>query len=134
MVAPVLPAPALAALRKVAEAGLIHRVTLEAQQNVEGPGGTETITWIAETEQDGLLTPATAGGTNIRADQPSAAGEWTLALRSGSTISEGQRALVRGETMGVAWQRLVAVMKVLHPKPSELRRRALCSDVEANPL
>jgi hypothetical protein len=133
MTVPLLAEIDIEPLQEIAEAGLMHEVTLETRGIVEGPGGTDVTTWVEETEQNGLLTPASAGGTNIRADQPSAAGEWMLAIKSGQAISEGQRAMVRGETKGIAWQRLVFVQKVLYPKPYELRRRALCIDVEANP-
>lgn len=120
-------------LRSIAVAGLVHSVTLDTLQSVRGPGARYINVWVTEAEQQGLLTPASAGGTNIRADQPSAAGDWVLAIRSGRALHEGQRALVRGETNGEAWQRLVEVSKVLFPKPRELRRRALCVDADLSP-
>lgn len=132
MIAPVLPDLALAPLRAMDEAALTHTVILETRVEVRAPGARITVTWVSEDPQPGRLNPAAAGGFNISADQPSAAGEWVLSLRSGSVITEGQRALVTGSTNGQAWQRLVSVNKVLWPKSKELRRRALCVDTELN--
>lgn len=117
----------------MAEASLTDTVTLETSSEVRQPGGRIVTSWVSENSQPGKLAPASAGGQNIRADEPSAAGDWMLILGTGSTVAAGQRALVRGETAGLAWQRLVSVTRVLHPKPNEIRRRALCTDTELNP-
>lgn len=133
MTAPLIPTEAFAPLRAMAEASLTDEVTLETRVETRQPGGRILVTWVVDDPQPGKLAPASAGGQNIRADQPSAAGDWMLILKTGSAVAAGQRALVRGETAGLAWQRLVNVTRVLHPKPNEIRRRSLCTDTEINP-
>lgn len=135
---PLLDLVDVAPLQEIAEAGLVHTVILETEQRVRQPGGVYVTTWVAEAAQDGLLTPASAGGTNIKADQPSAAGDWTLTLRAGQVIAAGQRALVKGyvendKAKAVLWQRLVHVERVLFPQMAEVYREALCTDVATNP-
>ncbi len=121
---------ALAPMRQVDAAGLIHDVTLETEVRVRTPGAKYTSTWVSEAEQPCRLNPASQGGQNIRADQPTAAGDWVLSLVSGATVIAGQRALVRGATGGIQWQEFLSIVKVLHPRSHELRRRCLCVDVE----
>lgn len=131
MAVPVLSALALAPLRAVDEAGLTHRVILESASAVRQAGGKIVTTWVTEPEQACRLNPLGLD-SRLRAEQPSSARKWTLALRSGSTVVPGQRALVSGTTNGQAWQRLLTVDDVEFPRSDELRRVCLCSDVEIN--
>jgi hypothetical protein len=132
MVAPVLPDAALAPLRAMDEAGLTATVILESETTVRQPDATYVTSWVAEPEQPGRINPLGLDSP-LRGDQPSSARRWELSLRSGSPIYEGQRALVKGQTNGVKWQRLLFVNEVLFPRSHELRRRALCLDVDTNP-
>lgn len=129
---PALTARSLAPLRRIDEASMTHTVVLQSLTTIHKGGGIYVQQWVDQPEQRGRLNPL-ALESPLRADQPSAARQWMLALKSGSTVTEGQRALVRGETNGQAWQRLVDVDEVVFPKANELRRRCLCSDVEVNP-
>jgi hypothetical protein len=132
MVSDFLADTALDDLEAIAEAQLTDTVVLLDEirtKNPVGPG--YTTSWVdgPDGEEPGLLVPASDGGLNIRADQPSAAGEWMLHLRKGRQLSTGRRARVTGETdEGETWTRTVQVRKQLFPR-RELRRRALVVDV-----
>lgn len=130
-----LPPSALDPIEEIAEDTLIHDVQLLDEVTVTQPGMKITKTWVAAGPvRRGLLAPASAGGTNIRADQPSVAGEWVLKMEKGVDMNATQRAQVTGETdEGETWTRLVALRRVLHPRPHELLREALAVDVKANP-
>ena len=127
-----------AMLLRLDEAGLTHTVILETAGRVRTEGGVYTTSWVAEAAQPGRLTPV-GGGTGTQADQPSAAGQYVLTLRSTAVVSEGMRALVKGHvdddpTKAVLWQRLVSITKVLLPTRSKDRRQSvLAVDVEMNP-
>lgn len=127
---PVLSSAALAGLRVRDEAGMRQRVTLSTPTEVQLPGGKIVRSWVAEPEQPGRATPLPLNSP-LRAAQPSSARNWELSLRAGSPISEGQQAMIRGEADGVASQRLLVVNEVI-PKLLEVRRRAICSDVDTN--
>jgi len=133
---PLLPDAALDALEAEAEDTLTDTVQLQEPVEVSQPGLKVVKTWVAfGVPQPGLLLPAEAGGPNIRADQPSAAGEWVLKLRKGAAVSSKYRAVVTRKdpaTGATLWVRTVALRRVLLP-PQELVREALGVDVEANP-
>lgn len=131
-----IPPSALDPLVEIAEATLTMDVQLQEEISVRVPGSMQyTKTWIDfGTPQPGLLIPATAGGSNIRADQPSVAGEWELKLRRTAVVNDRMRAVVSGEDEEHhAWTRTVALRKVLRPQEHEILRVALAVDVEANP-
>jgi hypothetical protein len=129
-----IPDAALDALEAEAEDTLTDTVQLLEPVEIAQPGLKVIKNWVNfGVPQPGLLLPAEAGGPNIRADQPSVAGDWALKLRKGAAVSARHRARVSGVTdEGEAWTRLVAVRKVLFPR-REILREALCTDVEANP-
>lgn len=133
MAAPVLPDLALGALRRMDEMGLTHRGFRAIPVIVRSPGGRETTTYTYATESVPARLNPLALDSPLRADQPSAARKWQLSLKSGTVTSPGDRWRVEGETNGAAWTRTVSVDEVLFPRSHELRRRALCTDVAANP-
>jgi hypothetical protein len=131
MASPVLPDLALDALRAVDEAGM----TATAYRGVKttGPAPSFTKTWIyPEPGIRSRLNPL-AVDSPLRADQPSASRKWDFSVPMGTTIKDGDHWKVVGETSGEDWTRVVSVDEVLFPRSEELRRRAICSDVEANP-
>lgn len=130
-----VPAVAVNPLVELAEDTLDHRVQLKQEVSVRGPGMKYVKTWVDfGAVQPGLLIPATEGGDNVRADQPSVAGDWRLKLRRGAEVNSRMRAEVTGvDDEGNEWSRLVAVRKALIPQPTELLREMLVVDVEANP-
>jgi hypothetical protein len=130
-----IPRSALDPLVELAEATLTMTVQLQEEVSVRGPGMQYTKTWVDFGEpQPCLLVPASAGGTNIRADQPSVAGEWELKLKRTAVVNDSMRAVVSGEDEEEqAWTRTVALRKVLRPQEHEILRSALAVDVEANP-
>lgn len=128
---PVLTSAALAGLRARDEAGMRQRVTLSTFSEIQLPGGRIVRSWLAEDEQPGRATPLPLNSP-LRAAQPSSARNWELSIRAGSPIAEGQQAMIRDvDEDGLPWQRLLVVNEVI-PKRLEVRRRAICSDVDTN--
>jgi hypothetical protein len=120
----------LAALRVLNEENLPFTVQLSTLAQVQNEETAEFYdVWIPEPAQPCRLAPASAGGTNLRADQPSAAGDWALVLKVGSAVVAGQQALVRGQ----GWQRLLQVERVVGPRANEMMTKVFCTDVELNP-
>lgn len=131
MAAPMLPDLALDALRAVDEASMPH--TAYRGVKVTGPAPTFAKTWTyPEPGIPSRLNPL-AVDSPLRADQPSASRKWDFSVPMGTVIKDGDRWKVEGDTSGEDWVRVISVDEVLFPRSEELRRRSICSDVEANP-
>jgi len=85
-----------------------HRVTLETLTSTRLPNGEYRDTWVSGTEQAGLLMMGPSKLTEIAAASGVKA-DGTLRLPLGLVCQPGQRAMVRGTTKGIAWQRLVSI-------------------------
>ena len=108
MASQILPELVAKPYQAIARASMRHRVTLQSFQGVRTPNGEYIDAWVNETEQAGLLMIGGAKVAEIAAARGVKA-DGTLRLELGKTCTAGQRALVRGTTKGVAWERLVEI-------------------------
>jgi hypothetical protein len=103
-----LPDLSAAPLQAMSRASMRHRVALETLESIRFPNGEYQDAWVAETEQPGSLKMGGASAAELAAARGVVA-RGTLRLELGKTCTPGQRAMIRGVTRGVAWQRLVEV-------------------------
>lgn len=114
-------------LQQLNEENLPFTCVLSSPVQVRDPNTAEyTTTWDSEPAQPCRFGPASAGGTNIRHDQPTAAGDWLLVLKAGAAVSAGQQAAITGPD----WARAVLVERVAAPRANEMLRKAYCVDLE----
>jgi hypothetical protein len=117
-------------LRLIEAGTLTATVRLYTKVETHGPGSRPVITWEPGRKMPGKLIPATAGGTNIRADQPTPLGDAVLELEEDAVMEAGQRATVEGEDrLQQPWRRAVLIKKVYDPTPMATSRRALVSEI-----
>lgn len=126
-----LPAPAVAYLRALAKQGMTTTIRLYTPVETQGPGGRPVITWTPGLALKGKFIPARQGGQNIRADQPTPAGDLVMVLPEGTELTEGQRATGEDENrLSQPWRRAVLIKKVLGPRPNEVTRRAMVTEID----
>lgn len=123
---------ALAPLRAVDEAGLIHEARKVSVVATRGPGGVYTNVTTFGPWIPARFNPLSTD-EQLRSDQPNAASQGWLSVTSGTVIRAGDKWETRGTTSGQAWTRTVVVSAVDFPRSHELRRRARVTGTEANP-
>lgn len=127
MTFPLLPDQALIDIRSISEAGFRHTAQL----------GTKTVVWLPngepiETYVFGDEIPCRLKVVSYRMAQIAAAqgvkAQWSLVFRQSEDVIIGQQAMVRGDTDGEAWQRLVEITADLG-LASRIHRQTTAVDV-----
>jgi hypothetical protein len=123
---------ALAPLRAMDEASMVHTAYRGVKVTTELPGGKWKV--VVTYPAQGVKARLNPAGEDQRqlADQPAATQLWNLSLPSGTPIAAGDQWKVAGETNGESWVRELTVLREVFPKSQEVRRRALCVDLKAN--
>lgn len=121
----------LARLRSMARQTMTGRVRLYSLTERHDPGARPVKTWMPDAQdRAGKLIAAKEGGVNIRADQPSVAGDSVLVMEPGAPLVPGMRATVEWvDSRQEPQRRAVAINRVLPQTPNEITRRALVVEV-----
>lgn len=130
MTFPLLPDRALFDIRSISEAGLRHTCQLGTLEIVRLPNGEYTTEWVFDDPVECRMSPAGFRESQIAASQGVKV-QWLLVFRQAQDVVIGQQAMVRGETDGESWQRLVEIVSD-SGLTSRIHRRTGAIDVDLN--
>ena len=116
--------------RSISEAGLRHTAQLGTITTVRWPNGEETTTVVFAAPVACRLRVIGTRAAEIAAAQGVKA-QWSLVFKQAQDVVIGQQAMVRGETDGVEWQRLVEITADLG-LAGRIHRLTTAVDVELN--
>lgn len=121
------PESTLAVMRVLSEDNLPHVAQIQDMTSVRGPGAITTQTPVTVATVDCRLSPITAA-ERVVGDQALADATWYVVLPAGTAVTEKQRIIVTGETLGDEWTETLLVVGVPAPRAYEVMRKVLCKD------
>lgn len=116
--------------RAISEAGLRHTAQLGTTVTVRWDNGEETTTIEFGPEVPCRLTVLGTRQAEIAAAQGVKA-QWNVVFEQGTDVVIGQQAMIRGETDGAEWQRLVEITADLG-LAGRVHRLTTATDLELN--
>lgn len=130
MTMPLLPGLTFHDARAISEAGLRHTAQLGTSTTVRYPNGEEATAIVFE---DAIPCRMKTIGTRLAtiAAAQGVKAQWSLVFEQATDVVIGQQAIVRGETDGEDWQRLVEITADLG-LTGRIHRQTTAVDVELN--